>query len=325
MTLLVLETKTSSEDLTPGGTYFKRLRMDVQIGVYWRAAVQMGMDIGGIGYDILGRPLLRPLKATPIENRKYTKKTGELYANQRDRDETPEEYGLRCIAAIVAEPDAYYQRAIPVRLFDEQHECAVDVWQTTQTMREARRLNMFPRHPDACFQWNRSCDYLSACAGDVPIDDPLLFRKADRDHEELEDVFEDERVLVTQSSMRCFRACPRRYQYSYVMRVRPVVKPDALRSGSSVHRGIEALRLGMSLDEACERLDKEDPYDWNRERAMLVGWVARWGDPTRGIQAVEKEFEIDLVNPATGKASKTFRLAGKMDAIFEGDEREFLG
>lgn len=325
MTLLVVETKSSSEDLTPGSTYWKRLRMDRQIGVYWRAAVQMKMDIRGIGYDVLGKPQLRPLKATPIENRKYTKKTGELYANQRDRDETPEEYGTRCLAAIVAEPDAYYQRAIPVRLFQEQHECAVDVWQTSQNMREARRLNVYPRNPDACFTWNRSCDYLSVCAGDVPIDDPLLFRKQERANEELEDVFEDDRVLLTQSSMRTFQACPRRYKHSYIDRARPIVKPDALRSGSSIHAGVEALRKGASLDQACDKLDREDPFDWARARAMLIGYVARWGDPTRGIVAVEKEFQIELVNPATGASSRTFVLAGKMDAIFEGDEKEFLG
>jgi hypothetical protein len=326
---LVVETKTTTENIQPGATYFKRLRMDVQIGVYWRAALALGIDVRGIGYDVLGRPQLRPLRATPLESRKYTKETktepSRLYANQRDRDETPEEYGRRCLDAIVAEPDAYYQRAIPVRLFQEQHECAVDVWQTSQTMREARRLNVYPRNPDACFQWNRSCDFLLVCAGDVPIDDPLLFRREEKANEELEDVFEEDRVVLTQSSMRCFRACARRYKHRYIDRARPVVNAAALRTGSSVHRGIEALRKGEGLNGALLKLDKEDPYDFERERAMLVGWLARWGDPTRGITAVEKQFQIELVNPNTGAPSRTFKLSGKMDALFEGDENEFLG
>lgn len=329
MSLLILETKTSSEDIVPGSSYWRRLRLDPQIGIYWRAAVQQGLDVQ-VGYDVLGKPQLRPLKATPIESRKYTKPTKaepmpRLYANQRDRDETPEEYGQRCLAAIVVDPDAYYQRAILVRLMQEQHECAVDVWQTAQTMREARRLNVFPRNPDACFTWNRSCDYLAVCCGDVPIDDPLLFRREEKANEELEDVFEDDRVLITQSSIRTFRACQRRYQYRYIVRARPIVKPDALRSGSSVHRGVEELRKGATFEAACAALDREDPYDFERERAMLAGYVARWGDASRGIVAVEKQFEIDLINPATGAPSRTFRLGGKMDALWEGEEKDFLG
>ena len=328
MSLLILETKTSSEDITPGSTYWKRIRMDPQIGVYLRAAQQKGLDVAGIGYDVLGKPALRPLKATPLESRKYTKPTktepSRLYANQRDRDETPEEYGERCLAAIAAEPDAYYQRALPVRLFQEQHDGAVDVWQTAQTMREARRLNVFPRNPDACFRWSRACDFLAACCGDVPIDDPLLFRQQEREHEELDDVFETDRVILTQSSVRTFRACPRLYHIRYVLRVRPVVKPDALRTGSSVHRGVEVLRKGGTLEAACAALDREDPFDYQRERAMLVGYLARWGDPTRGIVAAEQQFEVDLINPETGAPSRTFRLAGKMDAIYDGDPLAFL-
>jgi hypothetical protein len=330
MTLLILETKTSTEDIQIGGIYWKRLRMDRQIGVYLRAAQQMGMDVHGIGYDVIGRPQLRPYKATPIGSRKYTKPTkadptSRLYANQRDRDETPEEYGARCLAAIVTEPEAYYQRGIPIRLFREQHDCAVDVWQTAGAIRDARRLNVFPRNPDACFTWNRSCDYLSVCAGDVPIDDPLLFRREESAHEELEEVFETDRTVLTQSCMRTYQACARRYKHRYIDRARPRVQSGALRGGSSVHRGVEWLRKGATLDDACAKLDREDPYDYERERAMLVGYVARWGDPARGIIAVEKEFEIDLVNPETGASSRTFRLAGKMDALFEGDENDFLG
>lgn len=329
MTVLILETKTSGEDITPGSSYWRRIRMDPQIGVYLRAAQQRGLDPSGIGYDVLGKVALRPLRATPLESRKYTKATktepSRLYANQRDRDETPEEYGARCLAAIAADPDAYYQRALPVRLVQEQHDGAVDVWQTAQTMRESRRLNVFPRNPDACFQWSRACDFLPACCGDVPIDDPLLFRREDKDHEELEDVFETDRVVLTQSSMRTFRACPRRYQIRYVLHVRPAIRSEALRTGASVHRAVEALRRGKSLDEALLALDREDPFDYERERAMIVGYVARWGDPTLGIVAVEQQFEVDLVNPETGAASRTFRLAGKVDALFEGDPRDFLG
>jgi hypothetical protein len=46
---------------------------------------------------------------------------------------------------------------------------------------------------------------------------------------------------------------------------------------------------------------------------MLTGYFCFWGPP-QGIVSVEKQFEIDLINPATGAASKTYSLAGKWDA-----------
>ena len=47
---------------------------------------------------------------------------------------------------------------------------------------------------------------------------------------------------------------------------------------------------------------------------MLVGYAARWGKPT-GVIAVEKQFRMQLINPETGAASRTFMLGGKVDAI----------
>src|SRR6516164_9836419 len=265
--------------------------MDVQIGAYLQAARYMGMDVLGICYDALGKPSQRPLMATPVESRKYTKPTKKeptprLYSNQRDLDETPEEYEQRCFEAIAASPHEYYQRQIVVRFESEHRESAADVWQTSQAMREARHLNVYPRHPDACVTWGRNCEFLEVCAGMRSINDPLWFYKETKEHEELE-LLDDERLRITQSSLRVFRLCPRKYYNRYV--------------------------LGM---RALAALDQTERYSLARERAMLKGYVARWGFP-RGITAVEKQFEIELVNPATNMPSRTFRLAGKFDAIYE--------
>lgn len=323
----LIETKTSSEDITPGSTFWLRTLMDVQIGAYLQAARYMGMDVLGICYDALGKPSQRPLMATPVESRKYTKPTKKeptprLYSNQRDLDETPEEYEQRCFEAIAASPHEYYQRQIVVRFESEHRESAADVWQTSQAMREARHLNVYPRHPDACVTWGRNCEFLEVCAGMRSINDPLWFYKETKEHEELE-LLDDERLRITQSSLRVFRLCPRKYYNRYVLGMRPLAKPESLRMGSSVHRGIEALRKGGGLDAALAALDQTERYSLARERAMLKGYVARWGFP-RGITAVEKQFEIELVNPATNMPSRTFRLAGKFDAIYEGDEKDLL-
>lgn len=326
MPLYILETKTASEDIGPGSAYRKRLLMDVQIGAYLRAADLLGWDVHGVGYDVLVKPRCKPLLATPPESRKYTKPTKaepvpRLYANQRDRDETPEEFEERCLSLISAAPNDYYWRGIIVRLRQEHHESAADLWSTAQSMRDAKRLQMYPRNPDSCVQWSRECEYLSICSGTASIDDPMLFERV-KPHEEL--VLEDDRARVTQSSIRCFRSCQRKYELRYALGIRSLVRPEPLLMGTGVHKGVEELRRGKTLEEALAAMN--DPlrvYQTAKARAMLRGYYAAWG-PARGIVHVEHQFEVDLVNPATGQASRTFRMAGKMDAVYSGDEAGLL-
>lgn len=340
MALYVRETKTSSEDIGLGSIFWKRTTFDVQISLYIQAVRSLGHDVVGVLFDVLRKPDQDPLKATPPESRKYTKPTksdpvSRLYANQREVDETPEEYGARCLAAIVANPEKYYQRGIVTRLESERYEAAQDIWQTAQTLRDARRLRVFPRNPDACVQWSRACDYLSVCCGEASIDDPVLFQKEEKKHTELDlNGIGNGRIgldgtgldgkgvagsleLVTQSSLRAFRSCARKYYYRYEMQVRPLkLKAEPLRQGSSVHKGVEILSKTGDFDLALSALDTEDPYANAKERAMLTGYYARWGAPT-GVVSVEREWTMDLINPETGAKSKTFRLGGKVDALIE--------
>ena len=73
---------------------------------------------------------------------------------------------------------------------------------------------------------------------------------------------------------------------------------------------------GGDLEKSLTFLDKEDPYKYAKEAAMIVGYHARWPAPT-GVIAVEKEWQMELVNPETGAASRTFRLGGRVDALVE--------
>lgn len=333
MSLFVVERKTSSEDISPGANYWTRLLMDVQVSMYIELAKSLGIQANGVLYDVLRRPLLRPLMATPPELRKYTQSTKKepvprLYANQRDRDETPEEYGERVAESIKASPDAHYQRREIVRLERERLEAQADVWQTACAIRDARRLTVFPRNPDSCMQWSRKCDYFDVCAGFVEISDPLLFERITRKHEELEsDTPSDKEalVLLTQSSLRTYRACPRRYFYRYEQQVRSLAPQDEkLRRGTSLHRALETWsRSGGDLEAAIAQLDKVHPktkepmpYSWQLERAMMVGYHVRWEHPGQVVY-VEKEVRLPLVNPETGKTSRTFELGGKLDKVME--------
>ncbi len=172
----IVEHKTSSESLEPGGTYWRRLRMDTQVSTYFDGALALGHDVAGCIYDVLAKPAQRPLKATPLEARKY-RKDGALYAAQRDTDETVEEYEARVMEAIAAEPDAHFVRIEVPRLESELHEARVDRWQQAVRMREDERLGRAPRNPDSCMRGNKACEFFDVCAGVATLEDNAAFER----------------------------------------------------------------------------------------------------------------------------------------------------
>lgn len=160
--LALQEYKTTTDDISPGSDYWLRLRLDQQVSRYVLAAREAGHDIRTVVYDVTRRPQLRPLKATPIEDRKFTK-AGTLYANQRLLDETPSEYGDRVQAAIVEAPEKHFQRHEIARTDDDIREFEQELWDTQKLLSDCRRHDRWYRNANACtMPWR--CDYLSICA-----------------------------------------------------------------------------------------------------------------------------------------------------------------
>ena len=182
--VLLVEHKTSSEDLSDGSEYWRRLRMDGQVSIYYEGARACGHDVRGCIYDVLKKPALRPLKATPVEDRKF-KKDGSLYANQREADETPAEYRQRIVEAMAPEGDKYFRRGEVIRLEAEMAEAMWDVWQVAQQIHEADSNGRYPRNPDACSSFGRACPFLDLCTGLAYADDTSRFRREANVHPEL--------------------------------------------------------------------------------------------------------------------------------------------
>jgi hypothetical protein len=182
--VLLVEHKTSSEDLSDGSDYWRRLRMDGQVSIYYEGARSLGHDVAGCLYDVLKKPTLRPLKATPPEDRKF-KKDGTLYAAQRETDETPDEYRRRIVEAIAEAPDKFYRRGDVVRLEAEMAEALWDIWQTAQQIHQADASQRYPRNPDACSSFGRACPFFDLCSGLASLDDRTRFTKVANLHPEL--------------------------------------------------------------------------------------------------------------------------------------------
>lgn len=185
----VVEHKTTSEDIAPGADYWQRLQIDPQITNYLEGARMLGFDPVGVIYDVIKKTSLKPAKATPVEARKYTKATAKepsrLYAGQRETDEAPADYYQRLLDSM-GDLSASFVRALVVRLPREEIEGAADLWQTGVQIRDARRLRVWPRNPDACMRYGRRCEFFEVCTGAASLDDPTRYRRSDVAHEELQ-------------------------------------------------------------------------------------------------------------------------------------------
>lgn len=182
--VFIVEHKTTSEDIGVGSQYWQRLQLDSQISVYFAGARSLGYEPAGCLYDVIGKPRIAPLKATPEDARKYTK-DGRLYANQRAEDETPDEYRERLVAKVAEDPDRFYQRGEVVRLETEERDSAFDTWQTARLMREAQLAQRYPRNPESCERYGRVCSYFGVCTGTASLEDPTRYQHVDNVHQEL--------------------------------------------------------------------------------------------------------------------------------------------
>lgn len=182
--VFIVEHKFSGEDISHGSSFWARLRMGGQSAGYIRGAEALGYKVDGVIYDVIGKPKLRPYKATPEADRKY-KRDGTLYANQRATDETVEEYRARVREEVAANPDKYYQRGTVVRLEEQMREHDLELWALSQSILFRRRAGIAPRNPDACQRYGSTCSYFAICAGEASIDDQTQFRRLEWFHPEL--------------------------------------------------------------------------------------------------------------------------------------------
>lgn len=200
-----IEHKTSSEDVSPGSSYWRKLRMDGQVSVYFDGVSALGFDecVGCI-YDVLGKPGQRPSNVALTDehgNKIVLDKSGERVRTGQGkwrqtgdtaqgyvlqtRLETPAEYKARLVEAITEAPDRYFSRGEVVRLEQDLKDARFDIWSMGKELRENELAGRAQRNPDACERFGRMCPYFDVCTGAASLDDQRLFRKSDEVHPEL--------------------------------------------------------------------------------------------------------------------------------------------
>jgi hypothetical protein len=168
----IVEHKTASGDVSEGSDYRRKLALDGQVSMYFHGATALlGRVPDFCLYDVLVKPACKPLTATPVEARKYTK-DGKLYASQREVDETPEAYAERCAAEVEL------VQVEVLRSSDDLAAHMADLWESVHAIEATRRRGSTgARHTTACFDWHRACDFLEVCESRASIDDSTRFRR----------------------------------------------------------------------------------------------------------------------------------------------------
>lgn len=145
-----------------------------------------------------------------------------------------------------------------------------------------------------------------------------------------------EKQLLTHSRTQSFKNCRRRHFIEYEIGLRPENDAKALRMGSAGHEALDVLKKTGDKDAAVAAVGEYydslpapvDQWEGDIERetmeCLIAGYHWRWGADELNIVASEQSFRLPLVNPATGKPTPLWDLAGKIDGIILVNGRKLV-
>lgn len=131
-------------------------------------------------------------------------------------------------------------------------------------------------------------------------------------------------MTTTYSMWSLFRNCRKAVEWRYLDQLEPTQRDHNLHFGSLIHECLQTWHQRRDLGEVLALIDRLCPNrlqdenqgrDWHLATAMMKTYAARYAVEDFEIVALEKTFEGAIVNPATGAASRSFVLAGKVDGI----------
>lgn len=194
---VVVDTKTTSEDISPGSRFWHVAEIDMQDTLY---AYVMGTN--NTMRDVIRKPDLEPKEvplcddnnepividdATGARSRTkqgtWRKVGGEGFTAMK-RLETPEEYGERLLADIQSRPDHYYGRLMLTRDENDFERLKQTIKAVSQEMKTAIKRDYFHANTSACKSFG-GCEYLSVCKTISPSYVPEGFEVVQEMHEEL--------------------------------------------------------------------------------------------------------------------------------------------
>jgi len=129
---------------------------------------------------------------------------------------------------------------------------------------------------------------------------------------------------ITYSALAQFRNCRRAFELRNIQQLVPVQKEESHAFGTLIHGALELWHRDRELESVLAWIDAQFPNriadadqkrNWHFARAMMCGYAMCYPQEDFDIVALEQQFSGPIVNPDTGAASRSFALAGKVDAI----------
>ena len=136
--------------------------------------------------------------------------------------------------------------------------------------------------------------------------------------------------IITHSMAQCFQDCRVKFDYRYNREIVPRASVPALDFGSAVHAGLEFwFKFGVkagAVEAAIERGARcgLDVGDQIKVRVLLEKYCEVYRTEDFEVLDVEAAFDMPLVNPRTGRASRTFRFDGKSDGLVRKDGKVWI-
>jgi hypothetical protein len=140
-------------------------------------------------------------------------------------------------------------------------------------------------------------------------------------------------TVSTYSMWNLFRNCRKAVEWRYIHELVPMGRDRNLHFGTLIHECLQTWHQNRNLNEVLGLIDRLCPNrlqdeaqrrDWHLATSMMKAYAARYSTEDFEVVALEKTFQGPIVNPATGAASRSFVLAGKVDGIFRIGADHFI-
>lgn len=195
----VLERKTTADNVEPESDYWRKLRLDVQVGLYGLAAGRPEFIV----YDVVRKPTINPKNLLKADAKRMRMELGskgvatyfeeQFTAAQMEEPLTRGEeglllYGARLTADIGNRPEHYFARREVARTKQDYDELEANLERQAETLDFLEANDAWHRNPDACHAFG-TCAFFSLCShnvrpqrSDAP---PEGFRRRQHRHPEL--------------------------------------------------------------------------------------------------------------------------------------------
>jgi hypothetical protein len=245
------KTAASSTDIEDfNAPYWRQLVVEGQVSHYFLLEWLNGRKVDFAVWDVCRKSGISP-KGLAKKELAAVRDFGTYYAQgvtaedqeelQATERETPLMFAARLIHDCTVErPHRYFQRRMVPRLDEEVHEYAVDLWENAQDVILSRRNKRWPRNSGACFNYSTPCQFLGICSGHDT--DLSKWSRKEWVHPELPIIQTDGKDVLTNSCIRTYQTCKRRFYYRYELGIE---KPDeeekeSLFFGHLFHQALEA-------------------------------------------------------------------------------------